>query len=145
MDIQNTFKIKYGFVASMMMIFTLLYVFCYQFNYPFTSTVFLYASFGCMLIYVVLTRFLKVRGQFYLLFLIIVVSWFGVAYTDNQEMGQREAILLLVMLLYVLVLSQDDVLGKNMRKALFVCSFSVLVGVLIQYTAPHAFNCFMSP
>lgn len=145
MDIQNTSKMKHGFIASIMMIFTLLYVFCYQFNYPFTSTVFLYASFGCMLIYVTLTRFLKLGRQFYLLFLVILVSWFGVAYTDNQEMGQREGILLLVMLLYVLVLSQDNVLVRNMRKALFLCSFVVLAGVLIQFTVPDAFNSFMSP
>ncbi len=143
MEFQNTFQMRHRIVASLMIVSTLLYVFCYQFNYPFTSTIFLYALFGFMLIYVFLTRFLKLKGQFYLLFLLIIVSWIGVAYTDNQEMGRREAILLLVMLLYVLALSQDNALVQNMRKAIYLCSFVVLSGVLIQYTIPTAFNLFM--
>ena len=144
MHCQNMPRMKHSYIAFLLIGFTLLYVFCYQFNYPFTSTAFLYISFGFMLIYVVLTGFLKLGWQFYLLSLISVVSWIGVVYTDNQKMGQREAILLLVMLLYVLAFSLDNVLAMNMRKAIFFSSFVVMSGVLIQYLIPTKFNLFMS-
>lgn len=123
--------------------FTLMYVFCYQFNYPFSSTIFLYASFVSMIIYACQTRILKLERQFFVMSLLALVSLIGVLYTDNQERGQREAVLLLVMLLYALVLSLDVALLKRLRKYIYVCSFIVMLGVLIQYADPTAFNSFM--
>ncbi len=75
--------------------------------------------------------------------LITLISFIGVLYTDNQEKGQREAILLLVMLLYALVLLQNMVLSNKLRKYMHICSFFVVIGVLIQYAFPTAFNSFM--
>lgn len=134
---------QYRLIELLICFFTLMYVFCYQFNYPFTSTLFLYISFGSMIIYACLTRILKLERQFSMMFLLALVSFIGVLYTDNQERGSREAILLLVMLLYTLVLSQDADLLKKLRKWIYVCSFFVMAGVLIQYAVPAAFNSFM--
>lgn len=140
---RNIVTSQHRVIEFLICFFTLMYVFCYQFNYPFTSTLFLYASFGSMIIYACLTRILKLERQFVVMFLLALVSFIGVLYTDNQERGQREAILLLVMLLYALILSQDIALSNKLRKYIYICSFLVMLGVLIQYAAPTPFNSFM--
>lgn len=143
MDINSNNKLKYGFIAYPTIVFLLIYVFCYQFAYPFTSTVFLYLSFLCMLIYLFVTRLIVITTQIKMFIGILAVSWIGIVYTNNSSEGMREAIILSVIVILMLVVAQDKNYLVKVKKAVYFCSFIVMIGVLIQSIIPDQFLDFM--
>lgn len=133
-------KIPNAALAYPAIVSLMLYIFCYQFAYPFTSTLFLYIAFGCFVMWLILGGRMRLSEQALLMALVTVVSVAGVFYTDNPERGRREAILTAVIFVLLLAMGQSEALCDKMKKAVRFCSFLVLIGVLLQYLFPDTIN-----
>lgn len=118
----------------------MIYIFFYQFNYPFGATAFLYAAFALFIVWIVLGGGLYVSAQLIPAAAIAVVSAVGVLYTSNSEKGSREAILMAVTCVLLAAFSQNGLLLSKIRKIVCLLSFVVLVGVLVQFLFPDEVN-----
>lgn len=118
----------------------MIYIFFYQFNYPFGATAFLYVAFALFVVWIVLGGGLYVSAQLIPAAAIAVVSAVGVLYTSNSEKGSREAILMAVTCVLLAAFSQNGLLLSKIRKTVCLLSFVVLIGVLVQFLFPDTVN-----
>lgn len=121
----------------------MIYIFFYQFDYPFGATVFLYVAFALSVLWLVLGGGLYVSAQAILLAALVVVSAVGTLYTSNSEKGNREAILMVVTCVFLVAFSQNGHLLSKIKKIACILSFVVLAGVLVQFMFPDAVNTFL--
>lgn len=132
--------VKNGMIAYPAILSLVLYVFCYQFAYPFSSTLFLYIAFAGLVVWLIFGQKIYLSTQMLLMGLVTLVSAVGVIYTDNPAKGNREAILTAVTFVFLIALAQDNALLGKLKKIVCVCSFVVLVGVMFQYLFSDAVN-----
>ncbi len=140
MNTQIAERLHNKVVAYPTMIALLLYIFCYQFAYPFSSTIFLYITFGGFLLLLFLSNRIHLSKQSSIMSLVVLVSVLGAFYTDNSEKGIREAIVTVVTWILLIALSQYGVLLNKLKKAICKCSIVVLIGVLLQYLFSNFMN-----
>lgn len=133
-------SVKNGMIAYPAILSLLLYVFCYQFAYPFSSTFFLYIAFAGLVVWLFFGQKIYLSTQMLLMGLVTLVSAVGVIYTDNPAKGNREAILTAVTFVFLIALAQDNTLLGKLKKIVCVCSFVVLFGVMFQYLFSDAVN-----
>lgn len=133
-------NVKNGMIAYPAILSLLLYVFCYQFAYPFSSTFFLYIAFAGLVVWLFFGQKIYLSTQMLLMGLVTLVSAVGVIYTDNPAKGNREAILTAVTFVFLIALAQDNTLLGKLKKIVCVCSFVVLFGVMFQYLFSDAVN-----
>lgn len=143
MNTELTKKIPNSFAAYPAMISLMIYVFFYQFDYPFGATVFLYVAFALSALWMILGGGMYISVQAILAAALVVVSAVGTFYTSNSEKGDREAILMAVTCVFLVFFSQNDRLLSKIKKITCILSFTVLAGVLIQYMFPDAINAFL--
>lgn len=132
--------VKNGMIAYPAILSLVLYVFCYQFAYPFSSTLFLYIAFAGLVVWLIFGQKIYLSTQMLLMGLVTLVSAVGVIYTDNPAKGNREAILTAVTFVFLIALAQDNTLLGKLKKIVCVCSFVVLFGVMFQYLFSDAVN-----
>lgn len=133
-------SVKNGIIAYPAILSLVLYVFCYQFAYPFSSTFFLYIAFAGLVVWLFFGQKIYLSTQMLLMGLVTLVSAVGVIYTDNPAKGNREAILTAVTFVFLIALAQDNTLLGKLKKIVCVCSFVVLFGVMFQYLFSDAVN-----
>ena len=133
-------NVKNGMIAYPAILSLLLYVFCYQFAYPFSSTFFLYIAFAGLVVWLFFGQKIYLSTQMLLMGLVTLVSAVGVIYTDNPAKGNREAILTAVTFVFLIARAQDNTLLGKLKKIVCVCSFVVLFGVMFQYLFSDAVN-----
>lgn len=136
-------KIKNGVIAYPAMISLIIYVFCYQLAYPFSSTVFLYIAFTLFTLILITNSEIYISTQMILMGFITSVSVLGLFYTNNYEKGSREAILTAVTLLFLIALAQDGDLLCKLKRMIFFFSFVVLGGIVIQFFLGETMNSFL--
>ena len=144
MKASNITSIKNGIIAYPAILSLAIYVFCYQFAYPFSSTFFLYIAFAGLVVWLICGQKIFLSKQMVFMGLVTVVSVIGVIYTDNLEKGNREAILTFVSFAFLVVFTQDNILLTKLKKIIGVCSFVVLVGVMFQYLFKDSVNNLLS-
>lgn len=136
-------RTAYGYVLYPSTVALLIYMFGYQFAYPFPATVFLYLAFGGWCVFLGLTKKLPLTWQAGLLSTIAVYSLIESLRLGSPPEGRREALLLLVMSAFVFVASQNDRYVARLKQILFGVSLVVVGGVLLQYLIPDSFNALM--
>lgn len=144
MKTELTREIPNSFAAYPAIISLIIYVFGYQFAYPFSSTLFLYIAFGCTVVWILFSRGIYFSSQMLIMALVAVVSALGTFYTDMPGKGNREAILTVVVCILLIAFAQNSALLEKMKKAIYICSFVVLLGVLFQYLFTDAANNILS-
>lgn len=127
-------------VAYPAIIALMLYVFCYQFAYPFSSTLFLYVAFAGTVAWMVFCRKIYFSNQMLIMAFVSFVSVLGAFYTKVPEKGSREAILTVVVWILLIAFAQNAVLLGKLKKIICICSFVVFLGVIIQYLFPDVVN-----
>ena len=125
--------VKNGMIAYPAILSLVLYVFCYQFAYPFSSTLFLYVAFASFAVWLILGQKVYLSTQMFLMGLVTLVSLVGVVYTDNPAKGNRESILTAVTFVFLIAFAQDNALLGKMKKIICMCTSAVLIGVMLQY------------
>lgn len=144
MDINTSSnKIPNGFFAYPAIVSLILYVFCYQFAYPFSSTIFLYMAFGCFILWLIVGQAAYMSKQTALMALVVCVSVLGAFYTDNQEKGTREAILTVVTFVLMVAIAQNEAMLCKLKKVIWIFSFIIFIGVLLQFLFSDAMNNFL--
>lgn len=144
MKTELTRKIPNSFVAYPALIALMIYVFGYQFAYPFSSTLFLYIAFGFTVVWMVFNQGIYFSAQMLIMALVAVVSALGVFYTQSPKEGNREAILTIVVWILLIAFAQNAAMLEKIKKAIYICSFAVLLGVLLQYLFAGAVNTVLS-
>ena len=136
-------RVKYPIASFGAILFTIIYIFFYQLQYPFGVAILLYIAFGFYAIVILHDGKLKMDKQVLLFLAVIVVSLLGLLYTDNSADGGREAILMIVML--VILWGNKGDLGMNAKlvRVIHGASFIVLAGIYLQYMMPDTFNAVM--
>ena len=136
--------VKNGVFAYPAILSLVLYIFCYQFAYPFSSTFFLYIAFAGLVIWLIFCQRIYLSTQMMFMGLVTLVSALGVVYTDNPAKGNREAILTAVTFIFLIAFAQDSALLGKLKKIICWCSFAVMVGVMLQYLFSDAVNNLLS-
>jgi len=144
MEIETNAKIPNGFIAYPAIFALMMYMFCYQFAYPFSPTIFLYFAFVCFLFWLFIGLKISFSSQMLIMCLVSVVSVIGAFYTKAPDEGNREAILTVTVGVFLVIFAQNIVLLEKMKKIICVCSFFVLLGVLLQYLFPVFVNGILS-
>ena len=133
MEIERKQILPNQFIAYPAIISLIFYVFFYQFAYPFSSTIFLYFAFGCTVLWMVFFQKIKITRQMFIMAMVTFVSLIGATYTDMPEKGNREKILTVIICILIVAYAQNNALIDKLKKAIYICSFFVLVGVIFQY------------
>lgn len=139
----DNFRVKYPIASFGAILFSIIYIFFYQIQYPFGAAILLYIAFGFYVIAILRDGKIIMDKQVLLFLTIIVVSMVGMLYTDNSADGGREAILMVVML--VILWGNKGALGMNAKlvRVIHGASFIVIAGIYLQYMMPDTFNAAM--
>lgn len=133
MNKERTFKIPHSVIANLMISTLAIYIFAYQFAYPFSSTFFLYIAFGCAVLWMIFCGKIYLSTQMLIMTFVVVVSAIGALYTSVPVKGNREAILTFVVWLLLIAFAQNSVLLEKIKGIIKICSFVVFLGILFQY------------
>ena len=144
MKTELTRKIPNSFVAYPAMMALIMYVFCYQFAYPFSSTLFLYIAIGCTVVWMIFIQRIFLSTQMLIMALVAIVSVIGAFYTEVPVKGNREAILTVVVWILLIAFAQNLDLLEKLKKAIYICSFAVFLGVIFQYLFADVANNILS-
>ena len=124
--------------------FLSLYIFCAHFNYPFSSTYFLYGGFVAAVIAILKKRRLKTSKPLIIYIIIIVFTFMGIIYSTNVEQGERQAVFFLVYFFFYWLAMQDGCFLRIIKKTTYCFAFLGMISVYIQLLFQLPFNLLLS-
>lgn len=123
----------------------LLYIFAYQFKFPFKADTFLYCMVVGLLLMTLFVGKVVISLQVVLFFLVAVSSFIGLSYTKMPAEGLRETILFAFFtVMFCLSLTNSDFV-KLFAKWIYIVSIIVVLSSIIHFIAPAWFNLLMRP
>lgn len=136
-------KNRHRILSAWIIICGLLYIFAYQFQYPFKPVLFLYGMvFGLVLMTLFADRII-LSNHMALFALVVISSFIGVTYTTMEEEGLREAILFAFFLgMFALSLTNPAFI-RTFTKWIYICSIIFVVSMVIHFLVADGFNAFM--
>lgn len=143
MKTEMTQKIPNAFIAFISIASLMMYIFYAQFDYPFTTTLFLYIAFGGFLLWMFLYRKIIITTQMFIMALVVAIVIVESYYSKVPEKGNREAILMGVSWILLIVFAQNENLLNMLKKVVFFGACTVLIGIMIHYLFPSQVNEFL--
>lgn len=96
--------------------FLYMYMFLSQFSFPINTTIFMYAMIGLGLFLLLVKHILYINIPFILMGMMTIISGIGLIYTSNSDMGMREVIIFIVMIIFLGMNEIDIEINKKLRK-----------------------------
>lgn len=117
-----------------------LYIFFAHFKYPFASTYFLYISFFMTIVLLITDGVLKISNNLALLIIIVLITFIGTLYSNNQERADRQAMFFLIYFFFFWLAMQENEFIYIFKKLMYFFSIIGMITVFIQFMFPTAFN-----
>jgi len=123
--------------------FLYMYMFLSQFSFPINTTIFMYAMIGLGLFLLLVKHILYINIPFILMGMMTIISGIGLIYTSNSDMGMREVIIFIVMIIFLGMNEIDIEINKKIKKAIFIGALLSVVGIYLQFILQNSFNLVM--
>ncbi|GEM_PF-3278637 len=136
---ENTLNLKRIWNGTAALFLTL-YIFCGHFRYPFSSTLFLYVCFAMTVISLLSKPTFKLSANLLWFFLIVLISFIGLIYTDNLSTAKRQVIFFSVYLVLFAYFIQNDDFLKEIKKTISLFAVLGTFSVFIQFIFTNHFN-----
>ena len=136
----HTTENKYRICSAWIIICGLLYIFAYQFKWPFKADLFLYGMVIGLVAMAFLANRVIINKQFILFLIIDVVAFFGILRTKNTTAGLREAILFAFFAGTFALSLVNPAFIKAFVKWIYLISVFVILSSLLQFLIPDRFN-----
>lgn len=140
---KGRFQEKHPLIISSIVLFAFIYMFFYQWAYPFNSAIFLYITFGLCILLIVMTGKMMLNKQLLFMLFIVIVSAIGILYTSNSSGGFRETIIFGVMLVFMVANSDSSALNHKLDTAINFGATLMLIGIYAQFILKDLFNSWM--
>lgn len=121
-----------------------LYIFCFQFNYPFPVKYILYVSMILFTSCLFFTKVIKLDTRQVLFILVVGVSAIGIAYSPLSGEAIRYTLIQTAALVVFLEAINEKKIQEPLLKIFLILSFLSMLGVFIQFLIPNQFLQFMN-